>query len=89
MLCRLSKLPNCCRFKFSFSSEAWSSKEFVELRKKHLSGNLKNTLCDNCWNNKCEKVSPINEKLGVKINELEHSKNIKKEIIHKLNSSKA
>jgi MoaA/NifB/PqqE/SkfB family radical SAM enzyme len=69
--------------------EAWSSKEFVELRKKHLSGNLKNTLCDNCWNNKCEKVSPINEKLGVKINELEHSKNIKKEIIHKLNSSKA
>ena len=36
-----------------------------------------------------EKVSPINEKLGVKINELEHSKNIKKEIIHKLNSSKS
>ena len=68
--------------------DAWKSKDFRKLREKHLSKKLNNTLCDNCWNNKCEKVQPLNRKLSTKIDEVEYGKEIEKKVFKKIQFSK-
>ncbi len=45
--------------------EAWNNEDFINLRKKHINGNLQNTLCYNCINNVNEKIYPIVENLSV------------------------
>ena len=68
--------------------DAWKSKAFRELREKHLSKKLNNTLCDNCWNYKCEKIQPLNSELSTKIDEVEYGKDIEKRISKKVQFSK-
>lgn len=40
--------------------EAWESKLFKELRKKHLSGNLEGLICNNCLHNDEGVCEPLN-----------------------------
>lgn len=67
--------------------DARRSQDFRKLREKHLSKKLHNTLCDNCWNNKCEKVAPLNKKFTTKIGESQHVRDIEKEVLKKLHTS--
>lgn len=47
--------------------EAWESEIFVEFRKKFINRNVKGTLCENCLNDTCNKVYPLNEELNTMI----------------------
>ena len=67
--------------------DAWRSEDFRKLREKHLTKKLHNTLCDNCWNNKCEKVAPLNNKLSTEIDEIQHSRDIQKKVLKKLHTT--
>ena len=58
--------------------DAWKSKDFRKLREKHLSKKLNNTLCDNCWNNKCEKFNHSIGSLVQKLMKLSMEKKLKK-----------
>lgn len=66
---------------------AWRSQDFRKLREKNLNKKLHNTLCDNFWDNMCEQVAPLNKKLTTKIDESQHSGDIEKEALKKLNTS--
>ena len=46
--------------------EAWNNRKIVELRKKHLSGELDGCLCNRCMNNKLTPYEPISDELYVK-----------------------
>ena len=45
-------------------NEAWHCPEFVAIRKRHISGDLKGTLCGNCWLNRMDPIEPLDKKLG-------------------------
>jgi MoaA/NifB/PqqE/SkfB family radical SAM enzyme len=64
--------------------DAWFSKPFRNLRKMHIEKKLDNTLCDNCWNRKCENVKPIISKFATKLNMKTHSDFVEEEINKKL-----
>ena len=45
--------------------EAWHSQAVAELRRKHITGELAGTLCGNCWQNRNDKITPLNNGLAV------------------------
>lgn len=47
--------------------EAWESETFIEFRKKFLNGNVTGTLCENCLNDTCNEVYPLNEELNTTV----------------------
>ena len=65
----------------------WRSKDFRKIREKYLTKKLHDTLYDNYWNNKCEKVAPLNKKFITKIDKSQHSRDIEKEVLKKLHTS--
>lgn len=49
--------------------EAWYSPKMVEMRTRHLNHDIENTQCNNCIYNKCDDVTPLNEKLFLECQE--------------------
>ena len=49
--------------------KAWYSKIITDLRQQHISGNLKNNLCNNCIFNSIKIPKPLNENLATKFDE--------------------
>jgi molybdenum cofactor biosynthesis enzyme MoaA len=47
--------------------DAWLSPDFVQMRQRHLDQKLEGTLCGNCWNNRCDAISPVLPKLAAEI----------------------
>ena len=43
--------------------EAWNNATISNFRKRHLNGDLSNTLCDSCINNKCKNILPLSKNL--------------------------
>ncbi|QHQ60690.1 radical SAM protein [Anaerocolumna sedimenticola] len=43
--------------------DAWNSDLMINLRRQHMSGNLKSNMCYNCINNKNTKIAPLNKEL--------------------------
>jgi radical SAM protein with 4Fe4S-binding SPASM domain len=41
--------------------ESWNNEKYLELRKKHLDGNLEGTICYNCLYNKSEEFKPLSK----------------------------
>lgn len=46
--------------------EGLNGKEFVELRQRHLNGDISNTICNRCINNIKEMINPLSSDIGVK-----------------------
>lgn len=48
--------------------EAWNSPAFQEMRKRHIEGRLRGTLCGNCWQGHKDHVEPLQSDFATGIN---------------------
>lgn len=49
----------------SLIKDAWHCDEYVNLRKRHINGDLKGIICNNCFNNCVEESFPLNAEYAV------------------------